>query len=303
MSRILEVAKYAAGMMGLAGSLQVGAAPTWQPFEWRETEIVPGAGAVKSSLILPIKVNGVACYGQLDTGAPNTVTWHQWAATEQPLKDFDIEIAGRHRSVKGGSAQVDALRACKDTLIATIGNAFFEDGTLTLDLKNARFSFAPGSMLDKEPMSRPFAFPRWAGNEGGHIVVRLGLPNGQEGDVLFDTGAASFGLSALTENDWRTMTGNVPLRASATVRAYSVNSWGKQIPCYDTTSPGSMQIVPGVSIANPKIAYCAQESFKPGQKIVALLGLRDLSDRVVTLDYPARRWMISPPASTPAALR
>lgn len=293
MSSILQAARYAAGTMGLAVSLQVGAAPTWQPFEWRETEVVPGAGAVKSSLILPIKVNGVDCYGQLDTGAPNALIWHQQAATEQPLKEFDVEVAGRHRSVKGASAQLDILRGCKAGLIATIGNAFFEDGTLTLDLKNARFSFAPGSMLDKEPMSHPFAFPRWTGNEGGHIVVRIGLPNGQEDDVLFDTGAASFGLSALTENDWRAMTGNVPLRATATVRAYSVNSWGRQIPCYDTTLPGNMQIVPGVSIANPRIAYCAQESFKPGQKLAALLGLRDLSDRVVTLDYPARRWMIS----------
>lgn len=148
-------------------------------------------------------------------------------------------------------------------------------------------------MLDKEPASHPFAFPRWAGNEGGHIVVRLGLPNGEEGDVLFDTGAASFGLSALTENDWRIITGGVPLRATAAVRAYSVNSWGRQIPCYGTTLPGNVQIVPGLSIANSRIAYCAQESLKPGQKLIALLGLRDLSDRVVTLDYPARRWMIS----------
>lgn len=293
MSSILKAAKYAVGMMGLAGSLQVDAAPTWQAFEWLETEVVPGAGAVKSGVILPIKVNGVDCYGQLDTGAPDTLIWHQQAATNQPLKEFDIEIAGRHRSVKGDSAQLDILRACKKALIATIGNAFFEDGTLTLDLKNARFSFESGSMLEKEPMSHPFAFPRWAGNEGGHIVVRLGLPNGQEGDVLFDTGAASFGLSALTENDWRSVTGNVPLRATATVRAYFVNSWGKQIPCYDTTLPGNIQIVPGVSVANSRIAYCAQESFKPGQKLVALLGLRDLSDRVITLDYPARRWMIS----------
>jgi hypothetical protein len=293
MSSLLEVANYAVGTMGLAVSLQVGAAPTWQPFEWRETEVVPGAGPVKSGVILPIKIDGVECYGQLDTAAPNTLIWHQQAATEKPLREFDIEVAGRHRSVKGSSAQLDILRGCRQGLIATIGNAFFEDGTLTLDLKNARFSFAPGSMLDKEPMSHPFAFPRWTGNEGGHIVIRLGLPNGQQGDVLFDTGAASFGLSALTENDWRTMTGNVPLRATATVRAYSVNSWGKQIQCYDTTLPGNIQIVPGVSIANPRIAYCALESFKPGQTLVALLGLRDLSDRVVTLDYPARRWMIS----------
>ncbi|MFC0168620.1 hypothetical protein ACFFKC_11060 [Pseudoduganella danionis] len=293
MSNILKSVKHAVGIVGLAGSLQAGAAPTWQVFEWLETEVVPGAGVVKSSVILPIKVNGVDCYAQLDTGAPNTLIWHQPATTEQPLKEFDIEIAGRHQLVKGSSVQLDILRACKKALIATIGNAFFDDGTLTLDLKNARFSFSSGSTLEREPLSHPFAYPRWSGYEGGHIIVQLVLPNGQEGDVLFDTGAASFGLSALTENDWRMMTDNVPLRASATVRAYSVNSWGKQIPCFDTTLPGNLQIIPGLSIANSRIAYCAQESFKPGQKLVALLGLRDLSDRVVTLDYPARRWMIS----------
>lgn len=99
MNSLLKAAKYTVGVMGVAGCLQAGAAPTWQVFEWLETEVVPGAGVVKSSVILPIKVNGVDCYGQLDIGAPNTVIWHQQTSTEQPLREFDIEIAGRHRSI------------------------------------------------------------------------------------------------------------------------------------------------------------------------------------------------------------
>lgn len=294
MRGINRVARHAVWIFGLLCSLQVhGVEPQWHAFEWLEAEVVPGAGAVKAGVVLPIKVNGVDCYGQLDTGAPNSLIWHQQAPPGQPLREADIEIAGRHRVVLASSGQMDTLGACKDGLIATIGNGFFDDGTLTLDLKNARFSFVSASSLGKEPLSSPFAFPRWSGNEGGHIVVRLGLPSGQEADVLFDTGAASFGLSALTEDDWRGLTGNEPLRASATVRTYSVNSWGKQIPCYDTTLPGSIRVVQGLSVSNSRIAYCAQEAFKPGQKLVALLGLRDLNDCVITLDFLARRWMIS----------
>jgi hypothetical protein len=293
MSSMVRRVKHALAIVGFAISFQAhGAEPIWHAFEWGESEVVPGAGAVKASVILPIKVNGVDCYGQLDTGAPNVLIWQQQDPLGQSPEEADIEIAGRHRRVKAASVQLATLSTCKEAIIASIGNGFFEDGTLTLDLKNARFSFAAGSLLEKETESYPFAFPRWTGNEGGHIVVRLGLPGGKEADVLFDTGAASFGLSALAADDWRILTGNVPLRASETVHAYSVNSWGKQIPCYDTTVQGSIRIVPGLFIANSRIAYCAQEAFKPGQKLVALLGLRDLRERTITLDYPSRRWMI-----------
>ena len=49
------------------------AEPTWHPLQWVEAEVVPGEGKVKAALLLPIKVNGIDCTAQLDTGAPGKV--------------------------------------------------------------------------------------------------------------------------------------------------------------------------------------------------------------------------------------
>jgi hypothetical protein len=204
-------------------------------------------------------------------------------------------IAGHRHIVDASESQLALLRggSCKTKAIATIGNAYFDNGTLTLDLKRRHFSFAVAALLENESKARPFHYPRWSGNEGGHIVVQVGLPNGQTGDAILDTGAASFGLSTLTQTDWNTLTGGVALRESATVQAYTVNSWGKQVPCFTTDAPGSILIGPSLSVSHFSVSYCALESFKPGQKLIGVLGLRYLNDRIITLDYLSRRWLIS----------
>lgn len=265
----------------------------WQPFGWGEVEVVPGTGKVKAGIVLPITVDGVACWGQLDTGAPGGVIWTRAAGREPADVTVTVEIAGQRRTTQASSAQLVGLRGgnCKAEAIATIGNAFFDDGTLALDLKDGRFRFAAASLLRDDPRALPFDYARWSGGEGGHIVVKVGLPNGQRADAMLDTGAASFGLTTLAPADWDMLTDGTPLRAGPAVQTFAVNSWGQQITCYTTVAPGTLDIGPGLSVPHFSVSYCAKP-FQPGQKLVGVLGLRHLNERVVTVDYRARRWRI-----------
>jgi hypothetical protein len=271
------------------------AAPVWFPFEWHSQEMIKGAGKVKVAILLPIKVNGIACYAQLDTGAPDKVIWKKKPDAGQPLKAVVLEFAGQSVTVQAGPAQMALLESgkCEEQLIGSLGNEFFEQGTLTLDLKGARLAFSRHAELANHAKAQPFNYAQWPGNHaGGHIVVEVGLPNGQLEYALFDTGAASFGLSALSETAWMDLTGNTPLKQSASVTEYQVNSWGNKIPCYEMMAPGRIVLAQTVKVERFRVSFCMQNAFKAGQKLVGLLGLRDLNERTITVDYRSRRWLI-----------
>jgi hypothetical protein len=82
----------------------------WQPFGWAEFEVVPGAGKVKAGIVLPITVDGVACWGQLDTGAPGAVIWTRPAGTGPADVLVTVDIAGQRRTTQASSAQLAGLR-------------------------------------------------------------------------------------------------------------------------------------------------------------------------------------------------
>lgn len=281
-----------AALLGLAPPARA-AAPDWQPFVWAEAEVVPGAGKVRAGILLPIKVDGVACWGQLDTGAPGGVIWTRPAGVGAADQKVTVEVAGRRRTTQASAAQLAGLRGgnCKAELIATLGNAFFDDGTLTLDLNDGRFRFEAASVLGDDPRARPFDYAHWSGGVGGHIVVKVGLPDGRGAEAMLDTGAAAFGLTTLAPADWDRLTDGVPLRAGPNVQSFTVNSWGEGITCYSTQAPGTLDIGPGLPVPRFSVSYCAHP-FRPGQQLAGGLGLRHLNERVVTIDYRARRWRI-----------
>lgn len=279
----------------ISSSISRAADVVWSAFDWQQTEIVAGAGKVRAAIVVPILVNGVECNAQLDTGAPSKVIWHRGADASLPSVETIVEVAGLRHAVKAKTPQLVGLESnnCKNEIIATIGNAYFEEGTLSLDLKENRLAFSPTGLLSKEAKAQPINYAQWSGNNGGHIVIEVILPNGKLGYAMLDTGAASFSMSAMSEADWNTLTENAPLQQSANVKEYKVNSWGKKIPCFETLAPGSIVIAQSFKVEHFRASYCVQDAFKPGQKLVGLLGLRDLQGKQITIDYRSRRWLIS----------
>jgi len=269
------------------------AATTWTPIQWEEAEVVPGAGKVKAALLVPIKLNGVECIAQLDTGSPSIVHYHL-PFDPNSAREITIEAAGiTHKILASPNLIPGRDGACKNDVWLSMGNQFFENGTLTFDLKKSRIGYDAAPLLATEPGAQPFFYPQWdlKDHGGGHVVIELRDGSGMSSYALFDTGAGSFGISATSLESWTKFTG-LPAAEGPGVIAYKVNSWGKQVPCYQTRAIATFDIGFGQRVSHPTIAWCDLEAFKPPQKLSGLVGLRDLGGKTIVIDYPSRRWLI-----------
>lgn len=268
------------------------AEPQWHSFDWASAKVLPGLPEERAALLLPAKVNGVDCRLQLDTGANNAVLWHDGGAADTAATvSVALELDGIRMTTMTTVANAARIKPGQCDNVITVGNAFFEQGTLTLDLGNQRYAYTAQALLAKEQAAQPLIYAQWQG-AGGHTLVEIRLPSGVLGYALLDTGATRFGLSATNADQWRAMTDDLPLVASADVAEFKVNSWGTQVSCYETTVKRPLVIANMVSLPEYLASYCAVEGFKAGQRLVGLLGLRHLGQRTVTLDYLSRRWLL-----------
>ncbi len=147
-----------------------------------------------------------------------------------------VELAGIRKQVwtDAGNVRYVTPQVCALRAVATVGNAFFEHGTLALDLGNARFAFTPGPTLASNPAAHPLFYARWAAT-GGHPLVEVQVAGGPPGYALLDTGAVRFGLTATDAGEWAALTDGAPLAAGGPVRQFGLNSWGKDVQCFETT--------------------------------------------------------------------
>lgn len=270
----------------------------WEPIGWQEGEIVKGEGKVKLALTIPVRINGNACIAQLDTGANGSVTWHGDGDANAARSPMVIEALGKTMPASGPTSVLTYISGgkCTDGVIASLGNGFFEDGTLLLDLQKNRVAFTPKSVLVNASNAQPFTYTRWAqsGAAGGHVIVGMQMPSGRTAEAMFDTGAASFGVSAFSAEHWAELTSHTPLVASDIVSEYSVGMWGKPIRCFRMNAPGTVVLAGNMSVKQFHASYCMQDAFKPGQKLVGLLGMRHFMGKFITLDYLSQRWTVEP---------
>lgn len=155
-------------------------ATDWHPFHWHMGS-VQGGPVERLAIVLPITVDGIACNAQLDTGANGAVIWRAPAganavatpAAAQPRKVL-VEFAGVRSYASAEPAILAQLTgdSCKNGVVATLGNAFFEQGTLTLDLGGARVAYAPQALLANDAGAQPLFYARWTGT-GGHTLVEV----------------------------------------------------------------------------------------------------------------------------------
>ena len=270
----------------------------WEPLGCCEGEIVKGDGKVKFAITLPVRINGNACTAQLDTGANSGVNWHVDSDPGGARTPMVIKALGKTMQVSGPVTALAQMSEgkCSADVIVSLGNGFFENGTLLLDLQKDRAAFIAKSALAEAVNAQPFEYAQWSqGNTGGgHVIVEVQMPSGKMAYAMLDTGAASFGVSAFSAADWAELTSDAPLAASDTVREYSVNMWGKPIRCFRMIAPGTVVLGRTLPVKQFHASFCMQDAFKPGQKLVGLLGLRHFMGKVITLDYLARRWTVTP---------
>ncbi|NVE01485.1 hypothetical protein [Massilia sp. BJB1822] len=269
------------------------AAPGSARIEWIRAEVVPGEGPVNAALFVPVKLNGMECKAQLDTGAPGIVHFHQ-SFERDAARPAVVEALGIRHEIQGPPNLAADQLSCPKGIRLSLGNQFFEQGTLTIDLKQEQVRFVSGSTLANDGKALPFFYPQWDLNSsgGGHVVIELGDSQGRKRYAMLDTGAASFGISALSAASWRQLTGKEPA-AGPGVTSYGVSSWGKTIPCYRVRSSTRFDLGQEQALENADLSYCETASFKPGQQLAALIGLRNFANHAITIDYPARRWRIA----------
>ncbi|QBE64580.1 hypothetical protein [Pseudoduganella lutea] len=284
----------AAALMYCTVAAAAAAEPQWQSFRWH-VDSFHGAPPERLALFLPVTIDAAPCLVQLDTGANGELVWAGQAAPGEQLsgKFVTVELAGIRRQVWADAANLRHVtpQVCALRPVATVGNAFFEQGTLTLDLGKGRFAYAQHALLATDPAAHPLFYARWTPS-GGHPLVELQVPGSSPGYALLDTGSVRFGLAATNAGEWAALTGGAPLAAGGAVRQFSLNSWGKQVQCFET--PVTHRIaVAGLALDQARVSYCVDQGFQSPVKLIGVLGLHALGDRTITLDYLSRRWKLS----------
>jgi hypothetical protein len=253
------------------------AAPVAGAAEWTDFRWISFGTFKHAAIFLPAKVDGVDSFVQLDTGANG-----RFIPAARPA-----DPAGREVNIEVASHTVRALLpqpVHAGERAGTVGNAFFEHGTLTIDLKNARFSYAEQAALRDDSTAAPFKYVHHEGWDGGHIVVPLSLPDQPPQDAMFDTGAAIFTFVPLQRSLYETLRG-------AGGQQLAVPSWGVDIGC--ETSPLGMPLrVSQYTLDTGMLGLC-KLPVDIGVPLAGVIGLAGLADQTITIDYPSRRWKIT----------
>ncbi|MEC5160113.1 MULTISPECIES: hypothetical protein [unclassified Janthinobacterium] len=282
-------------MLVLANASAQAIEPAWHDFDVGVSDEL-GFGSERVALLLRATVNGRNCHVQLDTGASISILWHSQRPAGAPPRPVRVtlRVGDVEREIEADAANLGPLQgqACAGVL-ATVGNAFFDHGTLTVDLGGDRFAFAAGSNLGKDPAAQPMRYLR-SGTEGGHPLVDVVLDNGLRGQMLLDTGAARFGLAALNATQWEALSGGLPLKVNDRVRAFNATN-AKDVEssaCYEAVVAGHMTVA-GKNLRQALVSYCQVRKFQLSEPLIGVLGLRPLAGRCVVIDYVGQRWLLS----------
>jgi hypothetical protein len=238
-------------------------ATNWTAFRWESFGDFPHA-----VVMLPATVNGMACYVQLDTGANGGFI----PAGNTDAASTDIVI-GPH-TIKDD----DRCRA------GTVGNAFFEKGTLILDLKNSSFAYSGDAILRNDSDAAPFTYVHHEGWDGGHITVPITLLGQAPQQALFDTGAALFTFAPLQQSLYEALRG-------AESRPLTASSWGKDIGCEISRVTAPLR-VSQYTLDSGVLGHC-KKAVDIGVPLAGIVGLGGFAGQTITIDYPSRKWKVT----------
>jgi len=260
------------------------------PLIWVTGEPTSEGDNKRMALAVTAQVAGRPCRMQLDTGFNDAVRWQMPAADRDQLVSVKVEFAGISLSVGTSAAVARQLTRCEPgDSVGTLGNAFFDGGTLRLDLKTPQLGYTPGSSLAEHPEAQPMFYARWT-RQGGHPLVELREDGKLTGYALLDTGSAPVGFAPLSKSAWDRVTSSMPLAATKDVSPFLVSSWGRPHTCYKASSAVRLQAGRWTLMDSP-VSYCPDLGFATPVKVEGVIGLAAFADAVVTIDYPSGRWL------------
>jgi hypothetical protein len=260
------------------------------PIEWPKAEFAGRPDQRVAMLVTP-KIDGHSCRMQLDTGAGGAVIWRQPASSKGEPIEVTVEFAGITKRISATPETKANLTSCpQDEPIATLGNAFFDHGTLSIDLKASRLSFVPKSTLATQANAQRMLYSRT--RTQGHTLVEMKADGAATaGLALLDTGSVALDLGVLSKAQWDKETNGAALQASERVRSFAVPAWGQVHTCYATEGVRPFS-VDGLEVRSPTITFCPSLGFEPSTKLEGILGMHPFRDAVITLDYPSGLWLV-----------
>jgi hypothetical protein len=244
------------------------AAPSAQATEWIDFRWESFGDFPHAAVMLPAKVNGEACYVQLDTGANGRFI---------PVG----HTSGTPADIVIGKQTANPSEQCH---AGTVGNALFEKGTLILDLKNARFAYSSDAILRNDSDAAPFTYVHHEGWDGGHITVPITLPGQPQQQALLDTGAALFTFAPLQQSLYEALRG-------AESRPLTASSWGKDIGCEISRMTVPLR-VNQYTLDSGVLGHC-KKAFDIGVPLAGIIGLGGFAGQTITIDYPSHKWKVT----------
>lgn len=266
-------------LLALLLATPVAHATEWTAFRWEGFGAFPHA-----ALMLPAKVDGVACFVQLDTGANGRFMPSGRAVADAPGREVAIEIGQHTVTARVPQAVLAALPAVGDCHAGTVGNAFFDNGSLILDLKHARFAYSNEAILRDDSAAAPIKYVHQQGWDGGHIVVPITLPGQPPQEAMFDSGAALFTFTPFKQSLYEALRG-------ADSQPLSAPSWGNEISCQTSRLTTPLR-VSQYTLDSGILGHCKME-VGIGVPLAGIVGLAGFADQTITIDYPSRKWKVT----------
>ncbi len=240
--------------------------------------------SVPIAVLATVKFGGTPCSVQIDTGMNDAFAWHIDQAVTQD-ETLEIELGTLRRSVPVNANLRERIGRCSiGSPVASLGNAFFEAGTLEIDFAGSKLTYTSGSKLKPNSASGHFRYAQW-GPEGGHVLVHVTAPGPLPAQALLDTGSLRIDLAVHDRHVWRALT----QRAKTSPERFPIWAWGRQLQCLKqaATRPISFQ---EDQKTFPVVTYCPTLGFRPMEPVLGTVGMRRYLRGSIAIDYPARLW-------------
>jgi hypothetical protein len=269
------------------------------PIAWQLGDFA-GQPGQRLGLAVEAQVNGHPCTMRIDTGLDAAVQWSDGAKPGKKAVDVALEFAGVHMTIPASADKARQLAHCNAAdPVGALGNAFFDSGTLAIDLKTSQVRFATGGLLAARLDAQPMVYARWT-PQGGYPLVEIRKGGALRGYAMLDTGNAALTFAPATRPQWDAAIAprpdanantNAPAPAADPAKGFSAIVRGHALSCLAANAAAALQAGTW-TLTSPQVIWCPPADLAPPLKLEGTLGLRGFRDAVVTLDYVSGRWLV-----------